>query len=211
LNRKSRSDQYRYALQRLTQPTEEAVSLEQARFNCAIDDSDSDQTLSELIRQAREYCEERTDAALLSCQWKMTFDHFPRCESWLMIPRWPLSSIDQVQYVSADGTLQEINPDSIVTRIDSQGRGRFALIDWANWPPTRVTPDAVRITFTAGWTSPSDVPATWQRAILMLVTWWYEQREAGVIGTITGTAPIGVDDLLASAAAVDDFDDFDLG
>ncbi len=43
----------------------------------------------------------------------------------------------------------------------------------------------------------------------MLTAWWFEQVSAGVVG-ITNTAPLGVDDLLANAATVDDFDDFDL-
>lgn len=187
------------------------MTLEAARHNCSLSDGDHDEALTSLIQQAREYCEERTDVSLITTQWLMTFDRFPRCENWLYLPRWPLASVDQIQYVDSTGTLATISTDSIVTRIDSQGRGRFALVDWTSWPDTRVTPDAVKITFTAGWTAPELVPAMWQRAILMLVTWWFEQREAAVLGTIANTAPIGVDDLLAAAAAVDDFDDFDLG
>jgi uncharacterized phiE125 gp8 family phage protein len=209
--RRQLSDKYRYALERLTQPSEEPVSLEQARFNCSIEDSESDEALVQLVRQAREYCEERTDAALMACQWKMVFDRFPVSMAWLTLPRWPLVRVDTLQYVASDGTLATITTDNIVVRKDSHGRGRIALIDWADWPTTRNTPDAVRITFTAGYEAPEDVPSTWQRAMLMLVTWWFEQREAGVLGTIASTAPIGVDDLLAAAAAVDDFDDFDLG
>lgn len=211
MDRRQKADQFRYALQRLTQPSEEPISLEQARFNCSIEDSDNDDALLDLVRQSREYCEERTDAALIACQWKMTFDYFPRCSAWLTLPRWPLQAVDSIEYVNWDGTLATIDTDNVVVRKDSHGRGRIALVDWANWPSTRNTPDAVRVTFTAGYLSASEVPSTWQRALLMLVAWWFEQREAGVLGTIASTAPIGVDDLLAAAAAVDDFEEFDLG
>ncbi|MFO0939830.1 MAG: hypothetical protein U0930_03605 [Pirellulales bacterium] len=44
----------------------------------------------------------------------------------------------------------------------------------------------------------------------MLVAWWLEQREAGVLGISAVEAPIGVKDLLDSAATADDFGDFDL-
>jgi uncharacterized phiE125 gp8 family phage protein len=67
----------------------------------------------------------------------------------------------------------------------------------------------VQIEFTAGWTGASDVPAQGSRAILLLVAWWFEQREAGSFDS-PQNIPYGVDAIIDSAATVDDFGDFEL-
>lgn len=204
------ADKYRYALRLVEPPTEDVISLDQARRNCSIDGDDHDEMLVELIQQARNYCEEQTDVCLLTATWQMTFDAFPCGAKPLELPRWPAQSIESVTYDDSAGEEQTIAAGDLKLRIDDLGRGRLAMAGWLNWPTTQDTPDAVRIQFKAGWLTPEAVPAVWTRAQLMLVAWWFEQREAGVLGTIASKAPIGVDDLLANAAAIDDFEDFDL-
>ncbi len=204
------ADRFRYALRLIVPPSEDVISLEQARRNCSVDGDDHDETLVDLIQQARNYCEEQTDVCLLTATWEMTFDAFPCGAKPLELPRWPAQSIDSVTYIDSAGDEQTIDSDDLKLRIDDLGRGRLATVGWANWPSTRSTPDAVRLRFLAGWTTPEAVPAVWTRAQLMLVAWWFEQREAGVYGS-AAKAPIGIDDLLANAAAIDDFEDFDLG
>jgi uncharacterized phiE125 gp8 family phage protein len=203
-------DRYRYALRKIEAATEEAVSLRQAQLNCSVDGDEHDEMLVDLIQQAREYIEEHTDVSLLTTRWAMTFDAFPRKARWLYLPRWPAQSIAEVRYVAPDGSEQTIDSDDLVLRIDELGRGRLALKGWARWPSTMSTPDAVTIEFDAGWDSAPKVPPTWIRAMLMLITWWFEQREAAVIGTIVAKAPAAVDELIQSAATIDDFEDFDL-
>ncbi len=178
------------------------MSLEQARFNCSIEDSDSDEALIQSFARPR-VLRGSHRCRLMSCQWRMVFDRFPLREAWLTLPRWPLVSIDELEYVASDGTLSTISSDDIVLRKD------FTAADGSRWSTGQLASHAQHTRrrayhIHAGYQAPEDVPSTWQRALLMLVTWWFEQREAGVLGTIANTAPIGVDDLLASAAAVDD-------
>ena len=202
-------DKYRYSLRKLDQSIEDVVSIDAAKHNCSIDGDDHDEALGQLIQQAREYCEERTDCSLLTTTWEMTFDRFP-CEAHLYLPRWPLQSVDSISYVDGAGATQTIASDQLSVRLDDHGRGRVARVGWLAWPGTKVTPDAVTVTFAAGWTSPELVPAMWSRAMLMLLTWWFEQREAAIIGSIVNEAPIGVKDLLDSVATADDFGEFEL-
>jgi uncharacterized phiE125 gp8 family phage protein len=204
------ADRYRYALRLIEPPSEDVISLEQARRNSSVDGDDHDEMLVELIQQARNYCEEQTDVCLLTATWEMTFDKFPCGSKPIELPRWPAQSIESVLYTDGAGDEQSIELDQLRLRIDDLGRGRLARAAWATWPITLDTPDAVKIQFKAGWLTPEAVPAVWTRAQLMLVSWWFEQREAGVYGQ-AARAPIGVDDLLANAAAIDDFEDFDLG
>ena len=203
--------QTNYSLRRIVPPVEDVITLEQARRNCGVDGDEHDPALAELITQAREYVEERTDATLLTTTWEMTMDDFPRRGTGgytrvLYMPRWPLQSIESVDYIAADGSEQSIPGEDLVVRKDEFGRGRLALKNWRLWPYTACTPDAVKITYIAGWESPELVPAMWTRAMLMLVAWWLEQREAGIVGSTAAEAPIGVQDLLDSVATADDFE-----
>ncbi|QDV26740.1 head-tail connector protein [Aureliella helgolandensis] len=201
-------DRYRYGLRKTVYACEDVVTLDQARRNCSVDEDDHDETLADLIHQARDYVEERTNCSLTTTTWEMAIDAFPRAK-WLSLPRWPLQSVESIAYTAADGSEATIAADQLAVRIDEHGRGRVALKKWAEWPATESTPDAVRITFKAGWTEPLAVPRQWTRAILMLISWWFEQREAAVLGSAT-TVPLGVDALIDSASTADDFEDFDL-
>lgn len=204
-------DRFRFATRLITPPEEDVVSVDQARRNCSVDDTEHDETLAELIQQARNYCEENTDVCLLTTVWEITCDAFPAGAGPIVLPRWPLQGIVGVYYIDSAGDEQSIELADLSLRIDDLGRGRLSRVRWAAWPATLHTPDAVRIRFTAGWQTPEDVPAVWTRAQLMLIAWWFEQREAGVLGTIAAKAPIGIDDLIQSAATVDDFDEFEVG
>ncbi|MEM1287127.1 MAG: head-tail connector protein [Pseudomonadota bacterium] len=43
---------------------------------------------------------------------------------------------------------------------------------------------------------PTDVPAALKEAVLQLASWWFEQREAGITGTIVNTVPYSVQDIV---------------
>jgi uncharacterized phiE125 gp8 family phage protein len=202
-------DRFRYSLQRLGQPAFEAVSLDQAKRNCRLDTADHDETIAELISEARRYCEERTDVCLIATPWEMTIDKFPE-RDWLYLPKWPAVSVQSVIYTDVADVSQTLDANTLVLRKDDHGRGRLARKDFQDWPQVRHTPDAVKIRYTAGWTSPVDVPEPWRRAILMLVAWWFEQAEAGIVGQAANKVPIGAEDLIDAAATIDDFGDFDL-
>ncbi|MFO0939831.1 MAG: hypothetical protein U0930_03610 [Pirellulales bacterium] len=140
-------DRFRYSLRKLSQSAEDVVSLDAARHNCAVDGTEHDQALVELLSQAREYCQSQTDVCLLTTTWEMTFDRFPRRSKYLYLPKWPLQSLIAVNYVDATGANQSIDLSEFTTRLDDHGRGRIARKNWAVWPTTAATPDAVKIQF----------------------------------------------------------------
>ena len=198
-------ERFRYAMERVALPDVEPVGLGEARSNCSIVDNFHDQTLSELLQEAREYVEEETASSLIATQWRMTFDRFPRCNRFLYIPRWPLLSIQSVEYTDAAGDEVELDLDALSVRKETSGQGRIALRrDWL-WPITDLaTPDAVRITFTAGYgTDPQLVPGPWKRAIKMLVAWWFDNPGSEV--------PFSISSMINHASCMPDLEEFDLG
>ncbi|QDV24390.1 head-tail connector protein [Aureliella helgolandensis] len=201
-------DRYRYGIRKTAYADEDVVTLEKARANCSVDGDEHDDMLADLLEEARSYFEDRTGCSLTTTTWEMTIDAFPRSK-WLNLPRWPLQSVESITYTAADGSEATIAAEEIAIRKGDDDRGRIALKDWAGWPETKATPDAVRISFKAGWADPQAVPRKWNRALLMLISWWFEQREGAILGG-ANTVPLGIDALIDSAAAVGEFDSFDL-
>ena len=200
-----------YGLTVLDPPAVEPVSLAEARANSRIDTTDHDSKLTLSIEAARKWVEEQTETSLVSTQWRWTLDRFPRKRDWLMLPRWPVLSIEAIRYTDADGATQTISLPTVKLRKNNDGRGRIARVDWEAWPTTRVTPDAVEIDFTAGFgPAASDVPAIWKQPILLLVSHWFENAEASIVGTIVAEPPFGVHALIETLRDALDADDFDL-
>ena len=65
------------------------------------------------------------------------------------------------------------------------------------WPVAQQRSDAINIEFVAGFgDAASDVPDTIRHAMLMLISFWYENRENELIGVTSKTLPFGFVDLL---------------
>lgn len=195
-----------FYLEPLTSPTDEPVSVAQARRNSGIDDNEFDLELEQSIREAREYLETRTEATLLTREWKMTLNSFPRCHRSFRLPRWPVQSIDSIQYRDSDGALQTWDPENYRLLKQHNGRAELHLAYNKTWPSVRCEPGAIIIEFTAGFgDTPESVPALWTRPLLLLTSHWFENREAAVTGTIVAEINYGIEPIIA--ALVDPEDD----
>jgi uncharacterized phiE125 gp8 family phage protein len=194
-----------------TEPAEALpVSIEQARLNCRIDGDCEDERLTDHIKEATRWIQEQTEAALITSTWQWTLDKFPQKKRWLDLPVWPVQSIASITYVDVNSDSQTIAAGDIVLRANN-GRSRLALEDWAPWPATRTTPDAIQIEFVAGYGDEStDVPSLWQRAILLLVGHWFANAEATSFGSAVNEIPLGVNSILETLRDPDDIEDFDL-
>jgi uncharacterized phiE125 gp8 family phage protein len=193
----------------ITAPLSPAVSIQRARENSRVDGSDHDNTLKDNIEAATVWIQDQTDTALITSTWRWTLDRFPVRSKLLRLPRWPVQSIESIQYTDANGDTQTIAAEDIVLRLNN-GRARIALKQWKAWPATQLTPDAVRINFVAGFgDSPNSVPAAWQLPILLLVGHWFENREAVVIGTISSDLPMGVQAMVDTLRDPDDDEESD--
>ena len=94
------------------------------------------------------------------------------------LPPGPIQSVASVEYLDSDGAEQTLsaslyaldligNPASIVRASD------------ASWPATDDVPNAVTITFTAGFDDAEPVLADIKDAVLDIVAWWYDNRGEG--------------------------------
>lgn len=101
----------------------------------------------------------------------------------------PLLAVNYVKYKDFNSVWQTIAPslyivDTITPGSDLVGPSRIQPAYGQTWPIPQPTLDSINIQFTAGYGQDySSVPANIKTAILMLVSDWYENREA--TGTVS--------------------------
>lgn len=171
-------------LQVLSQPAFEPVSLAEARRWFRIDDDDPavathNLVLGLLLKAMREDAENLTHRAFISRQYRLTLDDWPRdCDygAKILLPFPPLISVDSFKYRDTDGVLQTLATDQYT--VYEEYEPGFIIPAWqVVWPTIRKLPDAIQITFTAGYApgSPSD-EASNQEVMPAKLKLWMEAK-----------------------------------
>lgn len=148
---------------RLTQPTVEPVTLEQAKEQLRCDGDDENDYITSLISVARDYIETYTGQYFSEATFALFFDNFPASDFPMDIQIPGVDSIDSVTYLDTDQANQTIS-----TGITLDGERRQMRYN-STWP----TAISVRIEVTAGVdnsSSPAFIPYAIQQAILLTIT-----------------------------------------
>ena len=94
----------------------------------------------------------------------------------LRFPRSPIQSVSSIVYTDTTGTTQTYDPTQYSVDVNSLP-GRITPIFGTVWPVTQEIPNAVRITFVAGFGgTPDTVPEEYKQAIRAVATWMYYNR-----------------------------------
>ena len=121
----------------------------------------------------------------------------PEFASEIVLPAPPFQSIESFEYVDTDGELQSVDADLYTVA----GGDPAVIVLGRNktWPGdvdcTR--PDAVQITFKAGYGSSTDVPSVIRQWIMYQVAQIHDLRQPVVVGTIISQTPF-IRDMLES-------------
>ena len=184
----------RYALNRITTPALEPVSLDEAKSHLRVEDAAEDGLINTIIAAARSQAESYTGRALVTQVWEMALDGF---RWWIDVPRSPLQAVESVSYIDGDGVLQIL--DASAYRVDNRREpGRITPAFGTRWPRARDVTDAVTVRFRAGYGDlGTDVPADIRQAILLIVGRLYAIREDVVVGTIAQPVPGGSEKLMS--------------
>tara|TARA_R110000868_G_scaffold29889_25_gene111156 strand:+ start:3717 stop:4304 length:588 start_codon:yes stop_codon:yes gene_type:complete len=186
--------QMRYALTEATAPAAEPLSTAEAKAHLRVDVADDDDLIDRIIGAARRQAETFTGRALIGQTWDLDLDCFP---GWTIdVPKPPLQSVSQIEYLDADGVSQVLS--SSLYRVDARRQpGRITPAYGEVWPVTRGTTNAVTVRFVAGYgAAGSDVPEDIRQAMLLIVGDLYEHREETITGTIVGRIPRSASALL---------------
>ncbi len=150
----------------VTGPTQEPISLAEAKQHARITQANDDATIRRYIQSAREACEESMNRGLLTQTWQYAVRSFAEV---LSLPRAaPLQSVTTVQYYDSSGVLQTLA--STYYTVDTVSRpGRICRASGQSWPGLQ--PDRqqgrVIITYVIGWTAPELVPERFKQGMRM--------------------------------------------
>lgn len=164
-------------LKLITGPATEPVTLAEARAQCRVDpdDTSEDSLLESLIAAAREQAEHILGRALITQTWERVIDAFPPVEIELGMP--PVLTVESVKYLDEGGDLQTIDSANYVLDNDDNAQGWVLPVADYDWPDTYDGANAVRVRFTCGYGTASDVPASVKHWMLVRVASLYKHRE----------------------------------
>ena len=155
-----------------------------------VDISTDDTLIDTYIEAARQLAEENTGRAFVERTLRLDLPCF---DTEIILPKPPLISVSEVKYYDSANALQTLVAGNY--DVDTPG-GRILIASTGTYPSTYRRPDAVQITFSAGYestSSPKDyreaIPERIKAAIKLLVADMYENREASIVGTIRSDNP----------------------
>ncbi|MFM0330658.1 head-tail connector protein [Paraburkholderia strydomiana] len=193
-------------------PTEEPVTVDEAKLHLRVTDSSEDTLITMLISAARIHAENVCRRVFVTQKWDLFLDAFPYYTYYGVIPGYVpvdqlpsawmtmrnyavrfrgskidipfprLQSVDAVKYIDPNGVLQTMDPSAYVVDAISEP-GVLTPKTGTYWPDTENTTNAVQISFTAGYGDAADVPAGIKSWILLRVGALYENREEVSVAT----------------------------
>lgn len=159
-------------------PDAEPLALDDVKVNLKLSPGDSeDDLLDLLIQAAREYVEEETGLSLMTQTRVIKLDEFPNCDT-IQLTAGPIQNITTVKYQDPDDTEQTFAASNYW--LDAHSHiPRIVVKD--SWPATETRPNAVTITYEAGFgDAATDVPTKLREACMTVVAWLYENRDQRV-------------------------------
>lgn len=156
----------------ITPPTEEPITLEEAKANLRAIGADEDADISRMIRAARQMAEERLNRALMPQVLAFGADGF--CGA-LRVPRPPMRQLDSITYIDSDGTPQPL-ADYLVDGFADPPL--ISAAPGAAWPTTRAQAGAVVVQYQAGYDDAASVPEPIRQWMLLAINAFYEHRSA---------------------------------
>ena len=177
-------------------PTAELISLADAKAQCRVTHSSEDGLIAELVAAATGWLDGysgQLGQALIEQTWSQSFSCFPadRC---LRLALGPLRGTPAVTYYDSAGQAQSFT--GFVAVSDVLGP-KLVLGAQSSWPSVEDRPDAVTVTWQCGFgTTAASVPVPIIRAAKLLISHWYQNREAAITGTIVTELPLAVQALI---------------
>ena len=185
-------------LRRTTDASAEPILWAEAQLYLRLDSADEQTTVEAFISAARQVVEEQLGRQLITATWELCLDNFPSDSSPIELPRPPLASISSITYLDENAVSQTLAAADYQADLKSNP-GRLLPAADEIWPATQYDQmNTVTITYTSGYgAAGSSVPRPIRQAILLLVSHWFENREAVLVGTISAELPMAVKMLLA--------------
>lgn len=176
----------------ISPPTQDVVTLAEAKEHLRVDANDDDTLIGRLIGQVVASLDPASGGtlgrALRPQTWELRLAEFPLCPIRLPFP--PAIEIESIKYDAADGAEQTVAGSDY--RLIGQGAFqpvRLSLSYGASWPAARYSEEAVRIRFVAGYDADDEggdrLPTAIKVAALLMIGDLYENRETVAVGAVS--------------------------
>lgn len=173
----------------------EPISLADAQMQCnlLLDETEFDNKLSALIAAARGFVEKMCGI------WFGERVATLECDAWqdmCRLPVAPVGVVTSIGYVDPDGGAQTVSGASyeMVWHDEDGIEPAIVPVFGASWP-TIQTGSRITLSVTAGF---AETPAPVRHAMLMLIAFWFMNRETVNIGNISTNLDFTVDALLCN-------------
>jgi uncharacterized phiE125 gp8 family phage protein len=179
-------------------PTEEPVTLAEAKAHCRIDHIDDDTLIAGLITAATSHLDYENGIlgqALVTQTWSYSLPG-PDALERVHLPVTPVVALTSMSYYDTDNASQSITTANYHI-LKGKWTARIIPNDGTSWPTMFARADALTVIFTAGFGAATAVPQSVKQAMLLLIAHWYENRESSIVGTSIDTVPMAFDALIA--------------
>ena len=175
----------------LAGPAEEPVSLVEAKAFLKVEDSAEDGLIATLIGAARLHVEGVTGLALLAQSWRVVLDQWPD-NRVVKLPVGPFISLTEISAYDDDGGVHPIG----LAQFFAEPERLLLPLSVAGMPLLRER-GGLEIDYVAGFgKKPDDVPTDIRQALLVLVAYWFEHRDAVIVAGSGAVVPSGFDLLI---------------
>jgi uncharacterized phiE125 gp8 family phage protein len=163
-----------------TAPTVEPVTLYEAKTHCRLDyeESEENSLIETLITAARQQVEALTNRALITQTLQLVLDAWP--DGAIELPRPPVVTVTSVTYADYLGVPATLSAATDYYLDDESEPALVALRHGKSWPRIALrSSGAIVVEYTAGYgATAASVPRSIVQAMLLLIGYWYENREA---------------------------------
>ncbi len=160
-----------------TAPTSEPITLSFVRNFLKLDDiTADDEFLLGLLASARLWAENLTGRCLMSQTVTQYHTNFP-CGRVIELARTPVASVTSIEYKASPSAAYTTLSSANYTLDEIHEPARIVLNYNLSWPTYTPDLNVVKITYVAGHSSASDVPAPIKQAMCLMIGYWYDNRE----------------------------------
>lgn len=176
-------------IQVVAQPTTEPLTLLEVKNHLRIDGNFDDALLGSFITSARMYFESQCEISIASQEILLALDYF---DDIVYLPRGPVQSVEDISYADSENN-QQVMDDWIEDLVSNPARITPAF--GQSWPATAEVVNAVQVSYTTGYSTPSMVPKLLKSGMLFYVAHLYENRSAVTDGDLK-EVPMAVESII---------------
>jgi uncharacterized phiE125 gp8 family phage protein len=146
-----------------------SVDLTLAKAQCRVTDTTEDALIEQYITSSRAWLERYTGLSFEEAEFT---DTFTALDDYLQLSRGPFLALTTIAYTDADGTEQDLAASA------SNGRVYKPADGW----PAILGNSTISVTYTAGFDAYNPLPEELVQAQLLLISHWFDNRGAVVVG-----------------------------